>query len=318
MSVTQQPESFQTHGLRSPHNLISFAPSSMISSGAANHQISSQLAEASRRIDHLTNQNSAILNSISDLGKRLDNSASYSIENGSFVSTSVLSTPNQQAFANLVRDQLLSVLPTFVEDLAKIQSKTNQQWARNELSNAIIQAVEEITSAAATPKLFSEKDAEATSEPGQDSQKFEIHSIDQLQSDRSLDSSSIATEFIRISRVSKSFKFRFGALSTTFCQYASGQASDIYTYRFQFQPAVFFIRTGLSVLGKLSFDPRGWPLVSPSISFFAIIPNDAEIYKFIWRGDIASIRHLFAIRKILPTDRKESSGSSYLEVFLQF
>ncbi|KAL8793251.1 MAG: hypothetical protein Q9195_004187 [Heterodermia aff. obscurata] len=77
-----------------------------------------------------------------------------------------------------------------------------------------------------------------------------------------------------------------------------------------FQPAPnLLIARGIFIRCKSQQDQRGSYEISPRLATFAIVPYDAEVFKFVRNRDLAGLRVLFETGLAAPTDRTEDSLS---------
>ena len=89
-------------------------------------------------------------------------------------------------------------------------------------------------------------------------------------------------------------------------------SSARHTYRvsLEFQPASsLWVRRGISMVCKSQQDQRGYYQICPMISTFAIISNDAEVFRCVVKADIPGLQYLFQARLAAPTDRNKDSMS---------
>ena len=83
-----------------------------------------------------------------------------------------------------------------------------------------------------------------------------------------------------------------------------------YHVSIDFQPAPsLIIGRGISIRCKSQQDQRGSYEISPRLATFAIVPDDAEVFKYVANRDIAGLRVLFETGLAAPTDRRISSVS---------
>ena len=123
------------------------------------------------------------------------------------------------------------------------------------------------------------------------------------------------------------FRWRIGVLivhiTASYCQSPVRQQEFLafnhcrapmtrYSYHvsIDFQPAPsLIIARGISIRCKSQQDQRGSYGISPRLATFAIVPDDAEVFKCVLNRDLAGLRVLFETGLAAPTDRKEDLDS---------
>lgn len=89
---------------------------------------------------------------------------------------------------------------------------------------------------------------------------------------------------------------------------ASGFFSPQKSYRVtvQFIPAQSLIQLrGLELSVANRQDQRGYYQICPHLSTFAVVPHDAEVFRFVQTNNIEGIQDLFLRRLAAPSDRRE-------------
>ena len=87
-----------------------------------------------------------------------------------------------------------------------------------------------------------------------------------------------------------------------------------YRVTVQFIPAQSLIQLrGLELSVANRQDQRGYYQICPLLSTFAVVPDDAEVIRFVEENNIAGIQNLFQKRLAAPSDR-DKNGSTLLMV----
>ena len=95
-----------------------------------------------------------------------------------------------------------------------------------------------------------------------------------------------------------------------FKHYRAPMTRYSYHVSIYFQPAPsLIIARGIFIRCKSQQDQRGFYEISPRLATFAIVPDDAEVFKCVENRDLAGLRILFETGLAAPTDRTDDSHS---------
>ena len=285
---------------------------------ALHNQQTAHDSDLSHDLRNLQLQSSSILREVKSVRNEFENSGRYTIQNGAFVANSSMAAAGQESFAKIVREQLRSVLPSYVEEIAQNQEQTIQGWVRSELSSLFSSAVEEsfsqLSATQGSRKSHLNDQEVMQDELGQLSQAPARSAASEPSSSAILESRSKEKRGFLVSTDSYSKRSIIGNFCMRISRYSDELGNDSNTFQLVIQPASFLLTWGISIVGDVQYDVRGWPLFSPHIQYFATIPFEDRVYQLIKDGEAAEIRSLLRQRKIHPADRMEGSGYSYLHV----
>ncbi|KAL8658083.1 MAG: hypothetical protein Q9226_001287 [Calogaya cf. arnoldii] len=83
-----------------------------------------------------------------------------------------------------------------------------------------------------------------------------------------------------------------------------------YRVTVHFIPAQSLIHfRGLELSVESKSDQRGYYQICPFLSTFAVVPDDADVFKFVWANDVEGIQDLFQKGLAAPTDRDTNGGT---------
>ena len=88
-----------------------------------------------------------------------------------------------------------------------------------------------------------------------------------------------------------------------------------YNFTISFQPSQYLlIKKGFALLYKMKQDHRStYPAICPSIAFFNVVPNDADVIRYAESNHLDGLKRLFTQRRASPHDRTPN-GTSILQV----
>jgi hypothetical protein len=261
-------------------------------------------------------------------------SSYYCIHDGITTTSASFEAATSEIFSRIVRQQIKTIIPEAMRTLQSQLEPKYQAWFEQQLPMVAArledfyresdeQLAKDIPTQGADgfPDGFVDLNYAPEQQKAcrKDSEKPRVHDIDEKEIRQPTESHlpqfqslpgrmTARPEYSRKPSplVSKAIKYwTFGSLHMKFTKWTKRSSGVKTSFEIQvvFRPAQALLKRGFHFTYFQQTDCRGYPVVSPTLSSFAIVPNDSPVFKFAAEGDLHGLQSLFRDRLASPSDQ---------------